>query len=390
MNKEKTVKTSVAIDFKLANVCNQTQNRRNQAAASTSSPSTASFSWSKDEFAVEDADHEIFKLAPIVSVVSLRCLFGSLELRGNKFREFSEMITFSGGHEASPSRPLYGAVNISTIGGGTLVPKWVPSSAGGLTFSFPGTTYNTPANDCQQTIETMQTNGVVSGHWDEGPVGFWYDQAENKIYATHDCWQTILIEGNEGWMDVRYTYPINRLIHGPNGYPFKNDVLTAEATDIVNVQDASGAWMQVSRYRNGTTTTGLLALPRRTELYRVVSLYLIDTRKRYEMPPGWPSDNTYPGGEKGPSKTPGRTQIQQKIFEICFLMPDGTIHVDRFYHPNYYPYENDTSYKPKYGYVEAQFSAEMVDIITTLQINLEAMRNKLPSVYPGIDLTGAV
>lgn len=152
------------------------------------------------------------------------------------------MVTFSGGHEASPSRPLYGAVNISTIGGGTLVPKWVPSSAGGLNFSFPGTTYNTPSNDCQQTVETMQTNGIVSGYWDEGPVGFWYDQVENKIYATHDCWQTILIEGNAGWMSVKYAYPSNRLIHGPNGYPYKHDVLMAESTDLVNVQDASGAW----------------------------------------------------------------------------------------------------------------------------------------------------
>lgn len=70
-------------------------------------------------------------------------------------------------------------------------------------------------------------------------------------------------------------------------------------------------------------------------------------------------------------------------------MLDGTTHVDRFYFPNLFPYAADTTYRPKYVYSEANLSTDLQDIVSALQINLEAMRNKLAVVYPGIDLTGS-
>lgn len=393
-NKRSSVKTSLAIDFSFKNLYDKIEKAKDKIenakdkmnpAASAATPSTAAFNWSKDEYAATNPDKEMYRVIPYVSGTTYSCLFGSVVSKGVKTEAYSEMVTFSGGHEASPSRPFFGGVYIKPLGSYTVVPKFVFTGGG----SYPGATFSLPPTaNFPSIIQSATTTGTLTGDWDYGPPAFWYDEVENKILCSHDCWQTVLISGNTAWDSVEYTYPNQRLIRGPGGYPYKNDVLRAEVTEIAYLQDPNtGEWNSYNRYRNGTTTAQLLSLGHRTEIYRVVSPYIVDGKEKWELPPGWPSDNTYPISSTGPKKFP-KSFVTQQPWEIGYLMLDGTFRVDTMSTKTFKPYEGVAGYTPKFVYVEAKLSGDALDVRDTLMGGvMQNIRDKLAIKYPGIDLS---
>lgn len=66
-------------------------------------------------------------------------------------------------------------------------------------------------------------------------------------------------------------------------------------------------------------------------VYSVVSEYVADQQGAWELPPGWPDDNTYPGvRETDPLPDSGAYQQLERVHENAFLDPSGELRVERY------------------------------------------------------------
>jgi len=80
------------------------------------------------------------------------------------------------------------------------------------------------------------------------------------------------------------------------------------------------------------------------ELYRIVSDVIVDPDGRWELPPGWPDNSTYPGNIPGPD--PDNHTRTERIHEMGFIRADGYLERVPYNAPIEQPYKGSYNYRP--------------------------------------------
>ena len=175
-------------------------------------------------------------------------------------------------------------------------------------------------------------------------VTLYADPDTKKLRASKPCYASFLVKYNTSYRQYYYVYPDPDGAYGnytqlasfyEGGVQFLGKILAfyEGATASLKVEqlqfDQSG--QQPGSYR---------------ELYRVTSEYVADSDGAWEVPPGWPGENTYGTGEEGPDNS--SYQQLQRVHEIGYMDDRGRVDIRPFTVLIEQPYGGSSGYRPSY------------------------------------------
>ena len=192
------------------------------------------------------------------------------------------------------------------------------------------------------------------------------DRDTYRLKADRPCYAKVLVTYNTTYKQFYYVAP------DPDG-------ITSNLSQLAVFYDGGVQYLgKVVATYEGVTASLTIDSPKLretevdygyTELYRVTSEYITDADGAWEKPPGWPDENTYPGGEEGPDSS--SFQRLSRTHEIGHIDSRGRVSVRPFSAQIERPYGGDGSYRPVYSLMSS--GTLPADVMTSI-------RNRYPGV----------
>ena len=121
----------------------------------------------------------------------------------------------------------------------------------------------------------------------------------------------------------------------------------------------------------------------KTEIYRVVSKYVVDSAGGWEYPPGWPDDTSYSQSSTDDQPDNSAAQVLERVHYIGYVNKRGSESTDFFLVHIEEPFRGHSSYRPQY-HLETTRSApdgfeSAFESIDFAQIESD-MRDRFPNI----------